>query len=133
MTRALTLWIETKIVSDGAGGAIVTWLDLRNGTHMDIYSQRVDASGVVQWTADGVALCTASDSQADHAIVSDGAGGAIVVWRDRRSGWDEIYAQRVNASEINGQEVVRDGHLLTVDLGPTIERHNRIARGLVAG
>jgi cytosine/adenosine deaminase-related metal-dependent hydrolase len=41
--------------------------------------------------------------------------------------------QRVDLSVINGQEVIRDGHLLTVDLGPAIERHNRIAQGLVSG
>jgi cytosine/adenosine deaminase-related metal-dependent hydrolase len=41
--------------------------------------------------------------------------------------------QRVELSVINGQEVVRYGHLLSVDLGPVIERQNRIAQGLVSG
>jgi len=41
--------------------------------------------------------------------------------------------QRVDLSIINGRVVVEDGHLLTVDLGPVIERHNRIARELVTG
>ena len=41
--------------------------------------------------------------------------------------------QRVDLSVINGRVVVEDGHLLTVDLGPVIERHNRIARELVFG
>jgi 8-oxoguanine deaminase len=39
--------------------------------------------------------------------------------------------QRVDLSVINGRVVVEDGHLLTVDLGPVIERHNRISRELV--
>jgi len=39
--------------------------------------------------------------------------------------------QRVDLSVINGRVVIEDGHLLTVDLGPVIERHNRIARELV--
>ncbi len=39
--------------------------------------------------------------------------------------------QRVDLSVINGRVVVEDGHLLTVDMGPVIERHNRIARELV--
>ena len=39
--------------------------------------------------------------------------------------------QRVDLSIINGRVVVQDGHLSTVDLGPVIERHNRIARELV--
>lgn len=42
------------------------------------------------------------------------------------------HPQRVDLSVINGEVVVEDGHLLTVDLGPVIERHNRISRELVA-
>ena len=87
-----------QVVSDGAGGAIVTWYDYRSGTNYGIYAQRVNASGVVQWTTDGVALCTATGNQMDPMIVSDGAGGAIVTWEDSRSGNYDIYAQRVNAS-----------------------------------
>jgi len=39
--------------------------------------------------------------------------------------------QQVDLSVINGRTVVEDGHLLTVDLGPVIERHNRISRELM--
>jgi hypothetical protein len=87
------------IISDGAGGAIVTWYDYRAG-NQDIYVQRVDASGSVLWTANGVPVCTASGTQYDSRLSSDGAGGAIVVWEDARSGNYDIYAQRVNASGI---------------------------------
>lgn len=65
------------IVSDGMGGAIATWRDYRNGSALanaDIYAQRVNAAGVPQWTADGVALCTAANDQGPPTIVSDGAG-----------------------------------------------------------
>jgi hypothetical protein len=56
----------------------------------------VDASGTPQWTANGVALCTAANNQYTPTIVSDGAGGAIVTWPDLRSGtYLDIYAQRV--------------------------------------
>lgn len=86
-----------KIASDGAGGAIVTWEDWRSGS-CDIYAQRIDASGTVLWTADGVELCTAALDQWHPSIASDGAAGAIVAWEDHRSGEWDIYAQRVNAS-----------------------------------
>jgi len=39
--------------------------------------------------------------------------------------------QRVDLSVINGRVVIEDGQLLTVDLGPVIERHNRMSRELV--
>ncbi len=87
------------ITGDGAGGAIVTWEDRRNNDTSDIYAQRVNANGVVQWTANGVALCIAPKNQTFPVIVSDGSGGAIVTWPDYRSGTnDDIYAQRINAS-----------------------------------
>ncbi len=86
------------ITSDGAGGAIITWYDRRSGSNDDIYAQRVDASGAVQWTSDGVAICSAAGNQNSPTITSDGAGGAIIIWCDRRSGSSNIYAQRVDAS-----------------------------------
>jgi hypothetical protein len=88
---------EPAIVSDGAGGAIVTWMDYRSWSNWGIYAQRVNALGAVQWTADGVALCMATSDQYGPTITSDGAGGAIVTWYDMRSGNADIYAQKVDA------------------------------------
>jgi hypothetical protein len=89
---------EPAAVSDGSGGAIMAWHDGRGGTN-DIYAQRVDASGTVLWTTDGVAICTAAYDQANPTIASDGVGGAIITWYDGRTGSDtDIYAQRVDAS-----------------------------------
>jgi hypothetical protein len=63
-----------------------------------VYVQRLDASGIVQWTADGEALCLAPLDQYNPALAADGAGGAIVAWQDLRGGVStDIYAQRVNA------------------------------------
>jgi cytosine/adenosine deaminase-related metal-dependent hydrolase len=39
--------------------------------------------------------------------------------------------QHVDLSVINGRVIVEEGHLTTVDLGPVIERHNRIAEELI--
>jgi hypothetical protein len=86
-----------SIVADGAGGAIVSWYDPRDG-NAHIYAQRVNAVGATQWTANGVALCTATGNQVNPAIATDDAGGAIVLWRDTRSGTINIYAQRVSAA-----------------------------------
>lgn len=91
--------IVPVIASDNAGGAIITWYDYR-GANSDIYAQRVNSAGVVQWTANGVALCTATNSQAFPTIAVDGTGGAIVAWEDTRSGTNDIYAQRVDASGV---------------------------------
>lgn len=86
-----------QIVTDGAGGAIITWFDYRfNATGADIYAQRISPTGTAVWTPDGIPLCTAPDAQEYPTIASDGAGGAYVAWQDRRNGTDyDTYLQRV--------------------------------------
>ncbi len=88
------------IIGDGTGGAIITWYDYRSGTNTDIYAQRINAAGVVQWTANGVPISTAIHGQSSPTIVSDGTGGAIITWNDNRSGNLDIYAQRINAAGV---------------------------------
>jgi hypothetical protein len=62
-----------QMTTDGAGGAIITWEDSR-GISDDIYAQRIDPAGTVQWNADGVAVCTDPGQQQQEQIISDGAG-----------------------------------------------------------
>jgi hypothetical protein len=88
---------DPVIASDGAGGAIIAWGDHR-GFNYDIYAQRVNAAGVVQWTADGVPVCTFNGEHESPSIVSDGAGGAIIAWQDHRSGNIDLFAQRLNSA-----------------------------------
>ena len=93
------------ITSDGNGGAIIVWLDQRNSGNnvfnYDIYAQRIDQNGVVQWTADGVVIYSAfSSSAASPTITSDGSGGAIIVWEDQRNYNIDIYSQNVNSNGV---------------------------------
>ncbi len=107
-----------QICSDGAGGAIITWRDYRNGD-WDIYAQKINSTGNVQWTADGVAICTESDDQQLAQICSDGAGGAIITWRDYRTGSNEdIYTQKIDSSgniqwTANGTAICTQGNTQT--------------------
>jgi hypothetical protein len=89
------------IVSDGAHGAIVVWVDERDG-YRDIYAQRVDGTGAPQWTDEGVPVCVAGEDQTDVQLVSDGTGGAIICWQDRRPELtdQDVYAQRISASGV---------------------------------
>jgi len=86
-----------RVASDGAGGAFAAWQDERAG-NWDLYFQRVDPAGRILWTINGVALCTAAGNQNYPEIVCDGDEGAIVAWRDERSGGYDVYAQHIDAS-----------------------------------
>ena len=85
------------VVSDGMSGAIVAWRDAR-GADGDIYAQRVPANGAPAWTLNGVAVCVTTGDQEQPAAVSDGAGGVLLAWRDRRVPNADIFAQRVSNS-----------------------------------
>jgi hypothetical protein len=86
------------IVPDGSGGAIVAWQDFRSNNVLDIYAQRVNSSGYIQWTAQGVAICTGKTSLTLGQIIPDGVGGAIIAWSDRRNATNDIFAQRIDAA-----------------------------------
>jgi len=91
---------NAKQVSDNNGGVILVWEDYRNGAG-DIYAQRFNSSGIPQWTANGVIVCNATDIQRNPVITSDGSGGAVIAWQDRRSGLSyDIYAQRINSNGV---------------------------------
>ncbi len=84
----------TAVCSDGAGGAIVAWeetfwTESQGGpTKTEVRLQRVDRDGLVLWTPYGIRARQSpySDShQTGAAVVSDGAGGAIVVWHENEN------------------------------------------------
>ncbi len=96
---------DIQMVSDGAGGAVIAWSDGRNysTTSNDIYAQRISAYGQTLWTTNGEPICNDTLSQTHPQLVSDGSGGAIITWADRRNfttRTENLYAQRINA---NGQ------------------------------
>jgi hypothetical protein len=89
-----------RIVPDGADGAIIVWGDMRGGGGgaWDIYAQRVNGDGDTLWAADGVPVDTSLYDQAQPEVVSDGSGGAIIMWFDARNGNSDIYAQRIDGN-----------------------------------
>ena len=89
-----------SVAPDGSGGALLAWAQLGAGAQDDIYVQRIDPNGNVLWGIGGKAVCDTTGYQSDPAIVSDGAGGAIVVWSDGRDliAGSPLYAQRVSAA-----------------------------------
>ncbi len=114
------------IIESEDGNPIVAWRDQRSGDY-DIYAQKLDAAtGVSLWNSNGLALCTATNSQYRPSACTDGQSGVIVSWFDYRTAsgppWDlNIYAQRVLvggsiAWQYNGEPVC---------LAPDAQRDNR--------
>lgn len=89
--------ISPQIITDGSGGAIICWVDYRNETS-DIYAQKINSSGIIQWDVNGTIICNLNSSQELPQIVDDGSGGAIICWQDNRNKNLDIYTQRINSS-----------------------------------
>lgn len=91
--------------SDGAGGVLLAWADTRLDS-LDVWAQHVDAAGNPLWGPQGLLVCGAPADQDQPAITTDGAGGAIVVWRDQRGG---------GTGDLRAQRIATDGELLWGD------------------
>ena len=105
VVNAVNIQDSPVISADGSGGVILGWEDSRTTaiTNVDIYAQRLNGAGVPQWAANGVVVCNAAGQQSSTVIVSDGAGGAILGWRDSRNNATtslDLYAQRLNAAGV---------------------------------
>jgi len=94
--------VSPKMISDGSGGAIIVWIDSRfsGTTGFDIYAQKINSAGAVQWTTNGTVICNATGNQLNHQIASDGSGGAIITWEDIRNSNVAIFAQKINSAGI---------------------------------
>lgn len=88
-----------SITLAGGGGLIACWQDKRDGKS-NIYAQKLNGEGAVQWTANGIAVCTENGGKELAQIVSDGTNGAIIAWMDSRVSMSDVhlYAQKVDAS-----------------------------------
>lgn len=96
------------IVVDEKGNAIIVWDDISNpGGLSHIYAQRLNRYGYKMWNERGVPVCTAREYKKIADVVSDGQGGAIVVWLDYKNWFypelieeTDIYAQRIDSSGV---------------------------------
>jgi hypothetical protein len=93
--------VEPGATENGSGGILFAWTDLRSPLSA-VYVLSVGPGGGCEpgYPANGQRVTPTSAGQFSPAIVSDGAGGAIVAWEDNRnypnSGMD-IYAQHLAA------------------------------------
>jgi len=114
-----------QVVPDGTGGVILTWngyKTYRRGLHDDyLYLQRIAPNGTRLWGDEGLLIVASSPFrpvtpeetssgilgtstrsrptyEGRHYIVTDGAGGVIVLWEEDTGNEDDrVYAQRLDS------------------------------------
>jgi len=80
------------ITTDGSGGAILLCQD----ENEQVYAQRISAEGVTLWEEGGTNIGRIQYAYMGMPIVSDGSGGAAIVWEDDSVDGTTLYAQRVS-------------------------------------
>ncbi|PIU54797.1 MAG: hypothetical protein COS88_06485, partial [Chloroflexi bacterium CG07_land_8_20_14_0_80_51_10] len=102
---------DFEVASDGSGGVIITWMHVvysegASPSGPDLYAQRVDAEGNILWQPEGMPICVGAPAGSlvpamptQPRIVSDGEGGAIIIWKDHHRRPPEfcIYAQKIDS------------------------------------
>jgi len=103
------------------GSFISAWHEKRNDcayceNDYDIFAQKVDVFGTTEWETNGIEVCQyAIKEQLNPMICSDGFGGAIVTWKDKRN-VAEIYANRVYSNGSVPTDIGNSGNPTSVQL-----------------
>lgn len=86
------LYVPARACTDGAGGAFVTWSEVRDGRTPSVFMQKISAAGALLWVPDGVPIAATANEETFPSLLSDGAGGAIVWWTRNGGGIHTRYA-----------------------------------------
>lgn len=88
---------SNKLVVSDDNGAFIVWIDNRNG-NQDIYAQKIDADGYLQWVTEGIPVCTDFAIQNSLIAVNNLQGNLIICWLDYRNTEPQIYGQKIDPS-----------------------------------
>ena len=122
-----------RAVSDGAGGALVCWLDVRSGTPKN-YITRVLPTGTIAagFAADGN-IVNNTDPNTEHAaeLAADGAGGVLVVYEYEFSPSDhDIIGVRMGGTGLSAWRRALAGSS-AMDMNPAVCLENSTTFDLV--
>ncbi len=82
-----------RICSDHADGAILAWMDSRNG-YNNIFAQRISSDGSILWAPDGVPVCEENNTYY-FSMVCDGTS-VTFAWDEYRDMYEDAYLQRLD-------------------------------------
>src|SRR6185369_4546609 len=115
VSTAIDNQLAPRLASDSAGGAFIVWEDYQGdpaNRFSKIYGQHLNSSGAIAtggWVAGGVELAVAATDQKSPHLVSDGSGGAIVIWEDDNSTGASTPNFIPSVYQIYSQQIAADG------------------------
>ena len=90
--------LNPRLTGNDAGGCWIVWDDAREQGYpfVDIYVQKVNADGSIQFEVNGKVLCNAFREQFSPLIKRNETNDFFVIWGDNRGGSTSIYLQILN-------------------------------------
>ncbi len=96
-----TSLVGWDIASDGAGGCVLVFTDIRAGGDLDVYAYRIDGAGTFLWGANGIALSNNADYEANPAVARLSDGSFAVTWsRIPSPGPGAVHVQKISAAGV---------------------------------
>jgi len=87
---------NVRAISDGAGGAFVTWQE--PGSGLDVYVEHIRSGGTTAY-AGGHWVAAGSYDELNACLSSDGAGGALIAWQELVGGNYDVRMARMDVQE----------------------------------
>ncbi len=97
-----------KIIGDGKGGAIISWIDRRvDSTFANIFIQRINGKGKNVWDSLGLAVSLNYNTPKSYlSLVPDEKGGAIAIFKNTRHKQNNIYGQKIFNSGTYASQII---------------------------
>ena len=91
---------------DNNGAVYVAWLDRRDNK-TEIFAQKFNASGKLEWDDDGVAISNSQNPEKSYLqLTFDGKDGAVVVFKEKSKAGEGIYGLRLAGARPKPQGIV---------------------------
>lgn len=89
--------VDWDLQSDGSGGCVLAFTDVRAGGDLDVYAYRIDGAGNSLWGANGVTLSSNGDFEANPKIARTSDGSFAITWtRQPSPGPGAVHVQKLD-------------------------------------
>ena len=97
-----------KIIPDQKGNVIIAWIDRSiDSVFGNIHVQKINSQGNFLWDSLSVELGSSYNTQKSYLnLVPDGTGGAIAIFKEKRGGKNEIFAQKIFESGTYASQIL---------------------------
>ncbi|MEA1972174.1 MAG: hypothetical protein U9N34_02615, partial [Candidatus Cloacimonadota bacterium] len=91
---------RVKSAKDNEGGFIFVWQDKRN-VNTDLYGQRVNIDGEIQWAENGIQITTFEAEDVNPRLCTSSDNGAFIAWENGAATSSDLYITKISNDGTN--------------------------------